>query len=118
MTVNSIVIRPLETDFANHLYITAYTSLFAGTGKLYKDEGNGLTREDFEGGYALYAFDLTPDLAEGGHFNLLKQGKVRLDIKFGTALASEINVIANAEFENCLEVDRAKILFLIIKIEN
>ena len=32
-------IRPLETDFASHLYITAYTSLFAGTGKLYKDEG-------------------------------------------------------------------------------
>ena len=98
-------IRPLETDFANHLYVTAYTSLFAGTGKLYKDEGNGLTREDFEGGYALYAFDLTPDLADGGHFNLLKQGNVRLDLKFGAALESTINVIAYAEFENCLEVD-------------
>ena len=101
-------IRPLETDFANHLYVTAYTSLFAGTGKLYKDEGNGLTREDFEGGYALYAFDLTPDLADGGHFNLLKQGNVRLDLKFGAALESTINVIAYAEFENCLEVDRSR----------
>ena len=101
-------IRPLETDFANHLYVTAYTSLFAGTGKLYKDEGNELTREDFEGGYAFYAFDLTPDLADGGHFNLLKQGNVRLDLKFGAALESTINVIAYAKFENCLEVDRAR----------
>ena len=100
-------IRPLETDFANHLYVTAYTSLFAGTGKLYKDEGNGLTREDFEGGYALYAFDLTPDLADGGHFNLLKRGNVRLDLKFGAALESTINVIAYAEFES-LEVDRSR----------
>ena len=101
-------IRPLETDFANHLYATAYTSLFAGTGKLYKDEGNGATREDFEGGYAFYAFDLTPDLADGGHFNLFKQENVRLDLKFGAALESTINVIAYAEFENCLEVDRAR----------
>ena len=53
-------------------------------------------------------FDLTPDLADGGHFNLLKQGNVRLDLKFGAALESTINVIAYAEFENCLEVDRSR----------
>ena len=53
---------------------------------------------------------LKQDLADGGHFNLLKQGKqnVRLDLKFGAALESTINVIAYAEFENCLEVDRAR----------
>ena len=92
-------IRPLETDFANHLYVIAYTSFFAGTGKLYKDEGNGLTREDFGGWYAfyaLYASDLTPDLADGEHFNLLKQRNVRLDLKFGAAFESTINVIAYA----------------------
>ena len=99
--------KPLETDFANHLYVTAFTSLFAGTGKLYQDEGNRLTMEDFEGGYALYLFDVTQDLADGGHFNLLKKGSVRLDLKFGAALESTINVIAYAEFENCLEVDRS-----------
>ena len=101
-------IRPLETDFANHLYATAYASLFAGTEKLYKDEGNRLTTEDFEGGYDFYAFDLTPDLADGGHFNLLKLGKVRLDLKLGAVLESTTNVIAYAEFESCLEVDRAR----------
>jgi len=82
--------------------------LFMGSGKWMRDEGNQIPREDFPGGYALYAFDLTADLAEGGHFNLLKQGNIRLDLKFAQALASTINVIAFAEFENILEIDRSR----------
>ena len=35
-----------------------------------KDEGTDIKREDFAGGYALYVFDLTADLAEEGHFKL------------------------------------------------
>ena len=101
-------VKPLELNFANNQFINAYASLFMGTGKWMRDEGNQITREDFPGGYALYAFDLTADLAEGGHFNLLKQGNIRLDLKFAQALASTINVIAFAEFENILEIDRSR----------
>jgi len=79
-----------------------------GTGKWMRDEGNQISREDFVGGYALYAFDLTPDLCEGDHFNLLKQGNVRVDMKFAQALENTINVIAFAEFENILEIDRSR----------
>ena len=71
-----------------------------------KDEGTDIRREDFVSGYALYAFDLTADLAEG-HFNLKKHGNVRLGSKFGTALHSTINVIAYAEFESVLEIDKS-----------
>ena len=40
-------------------------SLFPGTGKLNRDEGrDDITREDYPNGYALYTFDLSPDLAE------------------------------------------------------
>ena len=48
-----------------------------------------ISREDYANGYALYAFDLTADLGEDDHFNLVRQGNVRL-----------------AEFENVIEVDR------------
>ena len=99
---------PVEPNFdANH-FIAAYANLFAGTGKLMKDEGTDIRREDFSGGYALYAFDLTADLAEEGHFNLLKPGNVRLDLKFGTALPNTINVIAYAEFESVVEIDKSR----------
>ena len=73
-----------------------------------KDEGADIQREDFRGGYALYAFDLTADLAEEGHFNLMKHGNVCLDLKFLVALPNTINVIAYAEFESVLEIDKSR----------
>ncbi len=99
-------IKPLEPNFANRQYIEAYMSLFSGTGKLQKDEGNYIAREDYPGGYTLYAFDLTPDLAEEGHFNLVKNGNLRLEMKFAQPLPNTINVIAYSEFENVLQLDR------------
>ena len=41
-----------------------------------RDEGNALDRRHFSSGYALYAFDLMPDLGEDDHFNLTRQGSV------------------------------------------
>ena len=99
---------PIEPNFTTNNYITAYANLFAGTGKLMKDEGTDIRREDFRGGYALYAFDLTADLAEEGHFNLMKHGNIRLDLKFLVALPNTINVIAYAEFGSVLEIDKSR----------
>jgi len=99
-------LRPIQTDYANRQYIRAYNSLFAGSGKLNKDEGLFIRRADYSGGYALYAFDLTADLGEDDHFSLLRQGSVRLALKFADALADTVTVIAYAEFENVIEVDR------------
>jgi len=36
-----------KTDFANDLYVRAYNTLFSRTGKVFKDEGNGLDRTSF-----------------------------------------------------------------------
>jgi len=86
-------IKPL-TNFANELYARVYNTLFSGIGKVFKDEGNGLDRTAFSKRYALYAFDLTPDLGEDDHFNLTKQGSVRLVLKFSEALNENVAVIA------------------------
>ena len=56
--------------------------------------------------YALYAFHLNPDLAEEGHFNLSRQGTVRVELDFGAALPNTATVVAYAEFENAIEIDR------------
>lgn len=101
-------VKPLEMNFATHQYINAYATLFTGTRKWKSDEGNLISREDFASGYALYAFDLTADQCDGDHFNLVKQGNVRLDMKFAQALGNTINVIVFAEFENILEIDRSR----------
>ncbi len=75
---------------------------------MYQDDGNTITREEYAGGYGLYAFDLSPDLSVGGHFNLVKHGNLRLDIHFLNALAKTINVIIYAEFNNILEIDQSR----------
>jgi hypothetical protein len=102
-------VKPIEPNYNQRQYITAYASVFSGSGKLFQNEGNGITREDYPGGYSLYAFDLSPDQCESsGHFNLVKEGSVRVDMKFAAALPNTINVIAYAEFENIIEIDRNK----------
>ena len=85
---------------------TASISRHSGTGKENRDERNDIACEDYSNGYALYAFDLSPDLAEEGHFNLAKQGTARVELKFGTALPNTVTVVAYAEFENVIEIDR------------
>jgi hypothetical protein len=89
-------IKSLEPNFVTNQTIRAYMSLFSGTGKPQRGEGNDIAREDYSGGYTLYAFDLTPDLAEEGRFNLSREGSVRVDLKFAAALPNTINVIAYA----------------------
>jgi len=46
-------VRPIQPDYAHGQYIRAYNSLFVGTGKIYKDEGLYITREDYGNGYAV-----------------------------------------------------------------
>jgi hypothetical protein len=105
-------ISPIEPDYANGQHVRAYLSLFEGTGKYGKDEGLDVSREDYPNGYALYAFDLTPDIAEDDHLNLAKEGTVRLDAKFRVPLANTINIVCYAVFSNIIELDRNKnILF-------
>jgi hypothetical protein len=99
-------VKPLHPNFADGHYISAYLSLFTGTGKINKDDGNNISRNEYASGYALYAFDLSPDLSEDDHFNLLKQGGLRIVLKFAQALPATVSVIAYAEFENVIEIDR------------
>jgi hypothetical protein len=99
-------IRPLSLNYTSAQYMNAYMNLFTGTGKANQDEGNDIERTDFDSGYALYVFDLSPDMSENDSFNLVKNGTVRLNMKFGAALAHTISVIVYAEFENIIEIDR------------
>ena len=100
--------KPLTPDFTNALCTRSYASLFTGTGFMGHDRGNQITRDEYANGFTLFAFDLTPDLDDGGHFHLVKQGNLRLELHFKTALAETINVIVYAEFDNVIEVDKAR----------
>jgi hypothetical protein len=51
----------------------AFSTLFSGTGKMYYNTGNDISREEFPKGYAVYAFDLTLDMCGASpHFNVVQ----------------------------------------------
>ncbi|XP_067203273.1 uncharacterized protein F54H12.2-like [Linepithema humile] len=104
--------RPLQPNFSKDegLYVEAYHTLFSGTGIHFLNEGNSISREDYGQGYTLFAFDLTPDLSAhcAGHWNLVKHGSLRLEVKFEKALTATVNCIVYAEFDNILEIDSSR----------
>ena len=100
--------KPLTPDFTNALYTRSYASLFTGTGFMGHDRGNQITYDEYANGFTLFAYDLTPDLDDGGHFHLVKQGNLRFELHFKTALPETINVIVYAEFDNVVEIDKAR----------
>ena len=86
-------------------FITGFQSLFSSTGKLCQDTGNQIYRSDYLQGYTLFAFDLTPDHCPGDHFELIKQGNLRVELHFAQPLVNTVNLIIYAEFQNVIEVD-------------
>jgi len=98
-------IKPLKMNYTKHHYIRAYNTLFSRPGRLYYDEGLAIDRLDYLDGYALYAFDLSPDLTNDEKFELLCTGSVRLQLKFTEQLADPITLIVYAEYQNLIEID-------------
>jgi hypothetical protein len=104
--------KPYTPNFERNRYMRSYIGLFVGSGKMNHDEGNSISRLEYAGGYTLFAFDLTPDMSEAGHFNLIKTGNIRLEIHFSAALDQTINCLAYAEYDSVLEIDKHRsILF-------
>ena len=96
-----VMAKPFKPTDGN--YIRCYQSLFHGLNKL-GERGAIIKREDWGRGYALYAFDLTPDLDYDDHYPLVKHGNLRIEAEFSIALPNTISVLVYAEFDNVIEI--------------
>ena len=102
--------KPLQPNFKKGTYIESYQTLFSGCGIHFLNEGNDISRSDYPNGFCLFAFDLTPDSSANDltHWNLLKHGNVRLDVRFSESLTSTVNCIVYAQYENIMEIDASR----------
>ena len=67
-----------DTGGAN--YISAFQTLYAGTNKLFQNEGNGISRDEYPKGYTSFVFNLTADLCARDYLQPTKNGNVALDV--------------------------------------
>ena len=83
----------------------AYNTLFSGTGKIYSNAGSDITREDYPGGYTLYAFDLTPDMCNStDYFNTVQRGSLTLALTLKKQ-THPIAIVCYGDFENVIRID-------------
>lgn len=96
--------RPLKPNFADGNYIHCYETLYRGLNKMDGERSSIIKRVEWNKGYSLAAFDLTPDMDSSDHFPPIKHGNLRLEIEFADALPETINVLVYAEFDNIVEI--------------
>ena len=96
--------KPLKLNFDDKLFVTAYNTLFSGTGKLHGNSGSIIKREDYSEGYTIIVADLTP-FEIGDNFDLKAEGTLSVDLVFQSPLAATINVLVYAEYDNVIEID-------------
>ena len=83
----------------------AYNTLFSGTGKIYSNAGLDISREDYPGGFALYAFDLTPDMCKSSdYFNTVQHGSLTLALTLKKQTHA-IGIVCYGDFENVIRID-------------
>lgn len=105
--------KPLTPDFGKNLYTRSYYTLFEGSGIYFNDTGNSISLAEYPEGYCLAAFDLTADLScNEPHWNIIKSGTLRAEIRFSEPLAATVNLIIFAEFDNVVEVDKNRNIIL------
>ncbi|XP_028416235.1 uncharacterized protein F54H12.2-like [Dendronephthya gigantea] len=100
--------KPFQLKFASARgsnYISAFQTLYAGTHKMFENQGNSITREEYADGFTLFVFDLTPDLCLRDHAQPIRNGNVLIECQFGTALEAAINIVVLGEFQSLIEID-------------
>lgn len=101
--------KPIQPDYVtNNQFVRSYHTVFSGTGMHFMNDGNNIPREHYAQGNCLMAFDLTPDLSANtlSHWNLVRHGSLRIEIRFDTALAETVNCLVYGEFDNVIEIDK------------
>lgn len=111
LVVNGVQVpsHPFQFDYTSKqppISSRGYLSLFKGTGIHFFDKGHQITKQLYDNGFFLIAFDLTSDNSYGSECSsLLNQGNIRISGRFSEALPKTISCIVYAEFNANLQID-------------
>ena len=97
--------KPITPDFENNLYTESYGKTMQATGTLNSSFGPNITYSDFKGGYAIFGYDLTPDLSTNGTATK-RNGKLEIEVKYKDDLSQLVSIVSYAENDNNIYIDR------------
>jgi hypothetical protein len=94
----------INCDYEHGIYLDAYDSLVDVVGKWKSDNSMMIDRNQYSNGYALYGFQIVPELVEGA-FNLIRNTNIRMDLQFARPLNKNVTVLVWFSYDSVLEVD-------------
>ena len=101
--------RPVTPNFKAGSYAESYVDMMDAYHYFNTDDTNGITYEEFGGGYTIYAFDLTPDKSlTDSRKHTVSLNNLRLELKFADALPKTINVILHSTFDSHIEITKLR----------
>lgn len=101
----------IELDFAKKKHFQGYISLITSVNKMFHDTDMGIDPvEDYANGMTLYGFDLTAD-EDMGHFQLLKEGKLSLDIRLSSTVTESVTIVCYLSYDAIMEIDKQGIVY-------
>ncbi|XP_053391890.1 uncharacterized protein F54H12.2-like [Mercenaria mercenaria] len=105
--------NPLKLDFnevTGQSNIRAYVNTFTATGKWRQpDEGNQLSREQFNAGTTMFVFQLEPNFDHHGEYlSLVKTANVKLDVQFSAPLSESVSCLVYSEMSGYFELNKER----------
>ena len=100
--------NPLQLNFAEDTFIQAFHNLQAVCDKIFVNEGNNISREEFKSSICFLAVDNTPDLCPGEGLHLSRNSTTTLDLSFHTALTETVTALVYTKFDDLLQIDKAR----------
>ena len=96
----------ISCDYTNNLYSDAYFSLFQTTRSEWDSPLNlGIGYQQYKAGYCLYGFDLGTTNNDNC-LDLIKTGKLSLNIKLATATTKPVTIVCYLEFSKLIELSK------------
>ena len=99
---------PYQPDFEKGLCTREYFDLYRSLNQLSAKPNLDVTLAEFKNGFTIYGMNFAADSSDpvDGHFNPLRRGNLRIDLRFASALTEVITVLVFAQFESLISIDK------------
>lgn len=98
--------RAMSPNFDTGDYAEVYDHMIRGSGLYDEDTTLDIGYDEFKDGYAFFVITLTPGEPDSMANDPRRNGSVRVEVKFKTALTKTLICLCYAEFDSLLEIDR------------